>query len=410
MWRPTWLQRIPVAEGRRLKLLLFIGRLGGGGAERQLALLASGLARRGHEVTVMTLYPGGQHWRSLELDRAVRLEALFGGRAPTAPLAALQRLSAVGALRRRVRELSPDVVYSFLYVANALAAGALRGAGAGGLAGVPLVWGLRASNPRLGLKELPALWWGRRRCRRVDLVVANSTAGVDYHRSRGFRAPRFAVVANGIDVGRFRPDPEAGAAMRRLWELEDGAMAVGQVARLHPMKDHANLLRASAILAPTMPELRLVMVGGGPSSLELRLRRLAAELGLAHRVLWVGEREDMTAVYNALDVAVSASAYGEGFPNAVGEAMACGVPCVVTDVGDSARVVGSLAPVVPPSDAPALAAALRQVLEQPPAERRASGLAGRRRVEERFSVESSVADTESLLAEVACRAGLEGTP
>lgn len=394
------MQRIPAAEGPSLKLLLFIGRLGGGGAERQLALLATGLAARGHQVRVITLYPGGRHWQALERDGSVTLEALFPRRAPSAPLAAVQRLRAVAGLRRRVRATTPDVVYSFLYVANALAAGALRGVGAGALRRLPLVWGLRASNPRLGLKELPALWWGRRRSSSVDLVIANSQAGVDYHLSRGFSPPRFAVVVNGIDTETFRPAPSARAVLRRSWGLEEDDVAAGQIARFHPMKDHATLLRAAALALPRQPRLRLVFAGDGAPRLERRLRRLAVKLGLGERILWVGECEDMTAVYNALDVLVSASAYGEGFPNAVAEAMACGVPCAVTDVGDSARVVGELAPVVPPSQPEALAEALLEVLGLAPEERLRRSLAGRRRVEDRFSAATSIAATEALLLEV----------
>ncbi|MDY7096431.1 MAG: glycosyltransferase, partial [Acidobacteriota bacterium] len=217
--------------------------MGNGGAERQLALLARGLARRGHGVRVLTLFPEGVHWRRLEEDGEVAMESLFSQRARRLPAQLGQRLAALGRLRRALRRHRPDVLYSFLYVANALAARALRGRRAGELGSIPLVWGLRASNPRLGVKEWPALYQSRRFSSRVSLIIANSRAGVAYHRARGFRPPRFAVVANGLDAEAFQPRPDAAAALRELWGVEAEAPLMAVVARLHPMKDHENFLR-----------------------------------------------------------------------------------------------------------------------------------------------------------------------
>jgi glycosyltransferase involved in cell wall biosynthesis len=159
------------------------------------------------------------------------------------------------------------------------------------------------------------------------------------------------------------------------------------------MKDHPNFLNAAALLAKKRKETRFVCVGGGPDDYQASLHRLARSLGLEERLLWVGIREDMPAVHNALDVAVSSSSYGEGSSNVIGEAMACGVPCVVTNVGDSAWVVGDTGMVVPPKNPVALMNAIDRSLDEP----LCSPAQIRRRIVERLSVETLVVDTERTL-------------
>lgn len=346
---------------------------------------------------VLTLYPGGMHWEALAACPEVELAALFERRRGGTG-AVRQRADAVARLRHELRRQPPDVVYGFLYVASAIAVEALRGRGAAELERLPLVWGVRSSNARLGLKELPAYHLCRLRSRRASLIVANSRAGVDYHRRKGFRPLRYAVVENGIDTETFRPRAEEGAGWRQSWGVAAGAPLVGLVGRMHAMKDHSTFLRAAALVAERVPELRLACVGGGPERLAARLARRADALGLGERLCWAGEHERMADIYSAFDLLVSSSAYGEGFSNAVAEAMACGVPCAVTDVGDAARIVGDTGAVAPPGDAPALAAAIERLLALPAARRRELGARARRRIVERFSAAAATAATESVLS------------
>ena len=134
--------------------------------------------------------------------------------------------------------------------------------------------------------------------------------------------------------------------MRLEWGIAECEKLIGQVGRLDPMKDHSTFLKAAALLAHERKDVRFVCVGEGPTGYRDELYSLAKTLGLASRLIWAGSRRDMPAVYNAFDVAVSSSRWGEGLPNVIAEAMACGVPCVVTDVGDSAFVVDKLGVVV----------------------------------------------------------------
>jgi glycosyltransferase involved in cell wall biosynthesis len=167
-------------------------------------------------------------------------------------------------------------------------------------------------------------------------------------------------------------------------------LLIGQVARLDPMKDHPTLLRALARCLPVCSDLRLVVAGDGSSGYTGELERLACDLGLRERVLWLGERLDTPELYNAMDIHVLASAYGEGFPNAVAEAMATAVPCVVTRVGDAAEIVSDTGIAVSPRDPEALSGALRQLLSASPEERRELGRRARRRIEDRYSVAAMV--------------------
>ena len=229
----------------------------------------------------------------------------------------------------------------------------------------------------------------------ADLIIANSEAGRCFCIARGFRAKRFEVVPNGIDTDRFQPDAAAGVALRDDWGVPRGVPLIGLVARLDPMKDHETFVEAAARLVAAETEARFVCVGAGAQANFDRLGDLAKALGLANRLFFVGKREDLPAVYATLDVHTSSSAYGEGFSNALGEAMACGVPCVATDVGDSALIIGDTGQVVRCRDAAALANAWRELLSLPLAARRNLGSRARTRIAENYSLPAMIAATEA---------------
>ena len=165
------------------------------------------------------------------------------------------------------------------------------------------------------------------------------------------------------------------------------ALLIGLVARVHPIKDHANFLRAAALFAVTCPQALFVLVGDGADTSNSALGCLIDELQLRERVRLCGRRTDIAAINAALDIATSSS-WSEAFPNAIGEAMACGVPCVATDVGDVREMIGDTGVVVPPRDAPALAAGWSQLAALDAPARRALGQRARQRVIERYSLKS----------------------
>jgi glycosyltransferase involved in cell wall biosynthesis len=337
-------------------------------------------------VTVITFYPGGAFQPVLE-NSGVRVISLNKK----------GRWEVVGFLRRLIeviRAERPDVLYSFLASANLVAA-LTRYCARRRL----VVWGVRASDLDLSAYdwlvrvELLLCSW----CSRLaDVIVCNSRAGFEHHVAQGYPVRKMQVVYNGIDCTVFKLDPTARASIRAEWHARDDDVLVGLVARVDAIKGHADFLTAAALLAPKFPHLRFVCVGGGPPEISESLRTMAVELGLAERVVWVGQRADTPSIYSALDVFVSASR-SEGFSNAIAEAMACERVCVVTDVGDSASLVAALGRSVPPRAPDALAAAIQDVVSISPLKRAQLGRAARQRIEKLFSVSRMVDETARLI-------------
>jgi glycosyltransferase involved in cell wall biosynthesis len=175
---------------------------------------------------------------------------------------------------------------------------------------------------------------------------------------------------------------------------------VGVVARLDPMKGHSVFLEAAARVSARTPEVRFALVGAGEPGYEAQLRSHAERLGLASRVRWIAPGLDMRAVYNALDLLVLPSRFGEGFPNVVAEAMACGTPCVATDVGDARVVLGDCGSIVPVEDPNALAAAIEQALDLPGEERTRLAQRARERIMSRFSTRALAERTADVLGAI----------
>jgi glycosyltransferase involved in cell wall biosynthesis len=367
--------------------ILFLARdLVVGGSQRQLALLAAGLARRGHEVAVVVLYAGGS-LEALLAGTGVRLLNL-GKSSRWHVLAPLRRL------RRIFLSERPAVIYAFLPAQTTLAALLPRG-------DTKLVFGLRAAGMQPEHYDaLSALTYRSEAllARRADLIIANARAVRANAITRGLPADRIAVVPNGIDTEIMRPDIAAGRAMRRTWGLSDHAFVIGCVARLEPMKDHATLLSAAASFARDNSDTRFVCVGDGP--LREEVKRRANSLGLADRIRWAGEFADMRAAYNAFDLATLSSAFGEGFPNVIGEAMACGIPVAATDIGDAGVIVGGLGEVVPPRN-PAMLCSAWQRLRARLAQEPALHAAVRDAIVVNYGLEAMVRRTEDILTGLA---------
>ena len=234
---------------------------------------------------------------------------------------------------------------------------------------------------------------------RTDLILCNSDAGRAAHERLGYRPPRWGVVPNGVDVDRFRPRPGERAAIRSDLGLDDGNFVVGMCARVDPMKDHDNFVKAAVMLAGTAPEARFVLVGAGTDRPGSPLHRAIAASGIAERFVRLGQRKDIGRVHAALDVATLCSAFGEGFPNVLAEAMACGVPCVATDVGDSASIIGDTGLVIPPRDWEALSVAWDRLRRESFEHRALRGSEARRRVASRYALATMIDAYRTLYSE-----------
>jgi|SRR5579883_565802 len=371
------------------RVSLLISSLNCGGAERQACVLANGLAQLGHSVSLLAFNAGGPFRH--DLSSSVTLRCLERrGRFD------LFRLT--NRLRSAIAEEHPDVLYTLMPGANL--AGCLGELCAPKL---KLVWGLRASYIEMHHYDWAArlsYWLESRLSGLPDLVIANSEAGRLWAESRGFpKDGKVIVIPNGVDVRRFRFDPASGQRIRAEWGIPPEMKLIGIVGRLDPMKDHWTFLEAAAMLATSYPGLQFVVVGGGPHHYAARLNARARDLGLSGRIIWAGERDDLPAIYNALDLLVSSS-IGEGFPNALAEAMASGTACVATDVGDVRVLLGNEGTVVPPRDSNALARAILAALDGIASDRRNPRANLRQRIVDNFSAETLARRTSEALQEL----------
>jgi glycosyltransferase involved in cell wall biosynthesis len=262
-----------------------------------------------------------------------------------------------------------------------------------------VLWNIRGSHCRLADEKLltaATIWLGARLSSRPFRIVNNSLASARQHEALlGFRRDRWSIIPNGFEVERFRPSAKAREEIRAELRLKSDSLLIGLIGRYHPMKDHSNFLSAAAILRHSVPGAQFVMAGAGIDPANHALFAQSRDLGLLDCTHLLGARTDIPRVTAALDIAGSSS-YSEAFPNVIGEAMSCGVPCVVTDVGDSSWLAGDTGLSVPPRDPKALAEAWLSLIARGPEGRQALGAAARERIVERFSIGAIAAQYEAL--------------
>lgn len=299
-----------------------------------------------------------------------------------------------------LRQNKPDVILTWLYHAD------LVGGIANKIAGdFPLAWNVRRSFLDRATLKRSTFLLGRLCCRLSrsipHRILFCSRAGLEAHVRLGYDSKKMEIIPNGFDTATFRPNPSARESLRAELGLPNDTPLIGMLGRYHPMKDHENLIRAAALLARTHPHVHFVCAGANMTWQNPELARLLRSADLCHNFHLLGPRADVAALTAALDIATLSSRSGEGFPNVVGEAMACGVPCVVTDVGDSGYIVGETGVVVPPRSPAALQSGWERLLDLSPEDRRELGASARRRVQAEFSLDRIIYRYEQFLKEVA---------
>jgi glycosyltransferase involved in cell wall biosynthesis len=362
-----------------------------GGSQTMLAKLLSAMDSKAWPPEVISLRDRGAIGERL-LSAGFPVRAL-GMRERPSDLLALVRLA------RWLRELRPAIVQTWLYHADLFGALAARWAG-----GSPVIWNIRQTtlDPR---RERRATIWIARLCARLShrlpaRIICCSEASRRAHAALGYDAERMVVIPNGFDLGEFRPDAEARESVRRDLRIAADAPLVGQLARFDPQKDHENFIEAARLLAESHPAVRFLLCGEGVDERNEKLRSWIARAGITERCHLLGSRTDTPRLLAALDVA-SLSSAGEGFPNVLGEAMACAVPCVATDVGECAAIVGGAGRIVPRRDPAALAAAWRELIDAGADARRLLGEKARHRIETEFDLPRVAARYQGLYEQVA---------
>jgi glycosyltransferase involved in cell wall biosynthesis len=231
-------------------------------------------------------------------------------------------------------------------------------------------------------------------------VVCNSDASRQIHVTLGYAADKMAVIPNGFDLTAFQGNSAAREAVRKELKIPNGAPVIGLVGRFHPQKGHDTFVQAARVVHQEQQDAYFVLCGFDVTWNNPQLAQWIMTAGLTQCCRLLGRRDDIPRIMASLDIAVSSSS-GEAFANVIGEAMSCSVPCVVTDVGDSALIVGQTGRVVPSQNPRALAAAVRELIELGTESRERMGTAARERIQRYFSLPTIVRQYEGLYQEMA---------
>ena len=380
-----------------IRILHAITSLESGGAQTMLLRLLEETSRAKFEPVVLGL----MHPDESRVGTVAPQLAALGLKVATLDMPrGSPSLPTVWRLYRTVRAAAPDLVHGWMYHGNLAAT-----IGSQSLPYRPaVIWNVRHSVHDLALEKRLTRWIIRLSARLSRLpraIIYNSRISAAQHQALGFQAKRTVVIPNGFDTARFRPRPDGKARLCQELGIDPARTVIGMIARNHPMKDPGNLVRAVALLqARAGAAGHLVIAGDGLDATHPELGALVRELGLGSRVTLLGERNDIPALVAGFDIAVLPSAWGEGFPNMLGEAMASGVPCVATDVGDCAWVLGPHGIIVPPRQSEALADALARLIALGADARRQLGLAARARIIQHFSIQEIARQYETLHLQV----------
>ncbi|BAZ25061.1 group 1 glycosyl transferase [Kalymmatonema gypsitolerans NIES-4073] len=376
---------------RKKVVLHIITGLETGGAEMMLYKILSKTNRRRFEPSIISL-----------IDRGTlgdRIEALGIPVYSIGMEAGKLTLRGIWRFIHKVHQCKPDLVQGWMYHGNIAA----QLAGIVTLKFVPVIWNIRHSLHSLSYEKASSATLIKILAPLSSFpkkILYNSKISAIQHDKLGYQVTKSIVIPNGFNTEFFRPSLEFRISVRTELGLSNDTFLIGRISRYDPMKDHANFLHAAALLLKDYPDVHFVLAGDRVDWENQTLCQLIDQLGIAERIHLLGERHDIPRLTAALDIACSSSSYGEAFPNAIGEAMACGVPCVVTDVGDSGWIVGNTGRVVPPRDSNALANASKELIALGSEGRNALGKAARTRIIENFSLDSIVAQYESLYESV----------
>jgi glycosyltransferase involved in cell wall biosynthesis len=357
--------------------------LGSGGAEMMLTQLIQNLPHHRH--TVLSLTSGGKHIPTLQSAGATVLSLDMPAGKPT-PRALLRLLKIAWQTR-------PAVIMGWMYhgcLAAALVKLFRLGQGR-------VIWNIRQSLYDLALEKrgsalvIQSLRWF---APLAHTLTYNSQLSARQHEATGYPAHKTQLIPNGFDLTKWSPSKKP----LRPSNLGGEKLRIGRFGRFTPMKDYPSFLQAAALITQKIPHTEFHLAGSGIDSTNTDLTQLIADLHLQNHVHLHGDHPDIPALTASLDLAISSSAFGEGFPNVVGEAMACAVPVVATDIGDTAWVMGDTGTLVPAQDPQALATAAIKILILPVEQRQALGHQARTRIESHFSLPSILTHFDALLS------------
>lgn len=368
---------------KKIKLVLAIRSLNVGGAERQFIELVKNIDKDKFEVHVCTMYGGEQESivKSIENIKYYNLEKK--GR--------YDIFKFYNNYKKLLKTINPDIIYSFKEEMNIFSYFCK-------LQKTKSVWGFRASNMDLSQygKLSQLLFWTQKKFSSgVDMIIANSNASIIYHKNHRFNMSKSIVIPNGIDINKFKRNSEDRKFFRTKYELKDSDIAIGIVARIDYMKGYIVFTNAVEKLMQEFNNIYIFSIGSGSDKIQKECENILGEFN-NDRFKWLGNKTNIEKLYSGLDI-VCSSSFGEGFSNSIAEAMSCELPCVVTNVGDSAYIVNEYGIVVEHNNVERLYDGLKRMIQR---DYKNLGTLSRKRIEENFSTEKMVTRTENLIVNV----------
>jgi len=370
--------------------MFVITGLGAGGAEAMLVKLLGQKSFADDEIMVVSLLGSGA--RSAEvIELGHRLEHLGISRS-------FSTWCRVFDLYRLIRAFKPDLIHSWMYHAD-LVAGIV-----GKTAGVRhIIWSIRQSNLARDYNKISTLLVVKA-CALLSrfipsAIITNSTVARQSHIETGYKADKIHVIPNGFDLERFAPDKASRSAFRTRHNINEVTPLVGLVARFDPVKNHAGFFEAARIIHKTMPDVRFVLAGTDITTENQALMAMIDKAGLQQQTNLLGAQNDIASIMNGIDVLLS-SAHGEAFPNVLGEAMACGTPCVATDVGDCKMIIGNTGGVVEAGDMRKLAKETIAILSLSIKERSMFSIAAHKHIKRHYEIGKIASDFKAFFLQV----------
>jgi len=358
-----------------LKVVLSIRSLNIGGAERQFIELLKNIDKKKFDVYVVTMYGGVQENEIKNIKGIKYFNLQKSGR---------YDLKFYFKYKALLKEIFPDVIYSFLGEMNLFSYWCKPKK-------TNLIWGFRASNmdfKQYGKVSEFLFYLQKIYSKKIDKIISNSYASIDFHKKNGFLMDRAVVVHNGIDINRFKRDDKIRSEMRKKYNIKDDEIVLGIVARLDYMKGYIYLAKALKGILKNK-KIKFISVGGGNETILKECKEILKDF--ENQVFFVGMQKETEKFYNMFDIYISSSIFGEGFSNSIAEAMACELPCVVTDVGDSKIILGELGEIVKQKNEKELIKGIKNMLNK---DYKNLGKLSRKRVVENFSIEKMVKKTE----------------
>jgi glycosyltransferase involved in cell wall biosynthesis len=377
---------LSLARKGKIKIVHIIAALNVGGTEMMLYKLLSRMRRDRFENIVITLKEKGSLSRDFE-SQNIRVYNVGG-------MGGILKISALIRLLKILREINPDIIQGWLVHGNFAAQITsfflpYR---------LSILWNIRyAALPKSETKNstLLIIKFLSFLSSLPKKIIFNSKTSANDHIRMGYQRDKNCIIPNGFDIKLFSPSEENRRSVRLELNIPEKAILIGLIGRFDPLKDHRCFLKAGEKLLRNKREVYFLLAGREVDLQNRHLIQLIEKLGISGKVFLLGERRDVHRITAALDIA-ACSSISEGFPNVIGEAMSCGIPCVVTDVGDSAWIVGDSGIVVPPCNHEALCEAWQKMIELGSVKRQILGEKARERIKNHFSIQMIVQKYEQL--------------